>query len=89
MSYNDRIQNYKGIPLKLIVYTESRFQHLKAKCFHILNATNQPSGQQIWIPNRFLSEDGTINPTCNIDWLFRKEDNATKLRSAGFILNER
>ena len=89
MIYNTNVQNYKGIPLKLILYTESRFQHLKAKCFQVLNALNQPSGQQIWIPNRFLSDDGTILPTCNIDWLFRKDDNAEKLKSAGFILNER
>lgn len=89
MQYNDHIQNYKGIPLKLIVYTESHFQHLKAKCFQILNANNQPSGQRVWIPNRFLTENGTILSTCNIDWLFRKSDNAEKLRSVGFILNER
>ena len=31
MIYNTNVQNYKGIPLKLILYTESRFQHLKAK----------------------------------------------------------
>ena len=87
MTYNNEVQNYKGIPLKLIIYTDSHFQRMKAKCFQIMNAVNQPSGQHIWIPNKFLSQDGTINQAKNLDWLFRKTDNAEKLRLAGFILN--
>lgn len=87
MNYNYTIQNYKGLPLQLSNTAESRFDHLKAKCFLILNKDNQPSGQNLWIPNKFLNPDGTIDQTKNIDWLFRKTENAEKLRLAGFILN--
>ena len=86
-TYNDKIQNYKGIPLKLIIYTDKHFAKLKAKRFLILNSKNEPSGQNIWIPNSFLLEDGTINHNKNLDWLFLKTDNKHKLALAGFILN--
>lgn len=74
--YNTDTQYYKGIPLRLIVYTEEHFGRLKAKRFLIGN-----SRQNIWIPNSCLSEDGTILPDKNLDFVFR---NATrKLELAG------
>ena len=88
IQYNNDIQEYKGIRLKLIVYTETHFQRLKAKRFLILNAHDKPSGQNLWIPNRFLSADGTIDKTKNLDWLFFKPENQHKLALAGFILNQ-
>lgn len=65
--YNTDTQFYKNIPLKLIVYTETHFARLKAKRFTI-NGTNQ----NIWIPNQFLKEDGTICPDANLDFIFFK-----------------
>lgn len=87
IQYNNNVQEYKGIRLKLIVYTETHFKRLKAKRFLILDAHDKPSGQNLWIPNSFLLEDGTINPTKNLDWLFFKSENQHKLALAGFILN--
>ena len=88
IKYNNGVQTYKGVRLKLIVYTPEHFAHLKAKRFLILNAENKASGQNLWIPNSFLLEDGTINPARNLDWLFKKPQNRHKLELAGFIINE-
>lgn len=74
--YNTDTQYYKGIPLRLIVYTEEHFSRLKAKRFLIGN-----SHQNIWIPNSCLTKNGTILPDKNLDFVFR---NATrKLELAG------
>lgn len=86
--YNTNVQYYKTIPLRLIVYTEAHFSRLKAKRFLILDRNNRPSGQNLWIPNSFLLEDGTINPNRNLDWLFGKPDNLHKLNLAGLIQTE-
>lgn len=61
---NTEIQYYKGIPLKLI---ERKYGTRKAKRFTI-NGTNQ----NVWIPNKHLSDDGTIKVGENIDYVFRK-----------------
>ena len=87
MIYNDNIQDYKGVRLRLIVYTDNHFKRLKAKRFLILNAKDQPSGQNLWIPNQFLLPDGTIDPSRNLDWLFKKPQNVHKLALAGFMVN--
>ena len=86
MKYNDSIQRYRGIPLKLIVYTERHFASLKAKRFLIMDGNGEPSGQNLWIPNSFLLEDGTLDPGKNLDWLFHKPQNRHKLELAGFRL---
>ena len=88
IKYNDAIQEYKGVRVKLIVYTDQHFARLKAKCFLIMDAHDRPSGQNLWIPNSFLLDDGTINPARNLDWLFRKPENRHKLALAGFIVND-
>lgn len=76
ITYNTKIQYYKNIPLKLIVYKESHFARLKAKRFTI-NRTNQ----NVWIPNKFLTENGTILPNVNIDFVFYQAKN--QLAKAG------
>lgn len=86
ITYNDGVQDYKGVRLKLIVYTPEHFARLKAKRFLILDCHDRPSGQNLWIPNRFLLDDGTINPARNLDWIFRKDENRHKLALAGFQL---
>lgn len=74
--YNTDTQYYKGIPLRLIVYTEQHFSRLKAKRFLI-----GTSNQNVWIPNSCLADDGSILPNKNLDFVFRNA--ARKLELAG------
>lgn len=60
---NFNTQYYKGIPLVLI---NRHYGNRKAKRFAI-NHTNQ----NVWIPNKHLTGDGTIVPGENIDYVFR------------------
>ena len=71
MNMNYEMQYYKGIPLKLI---HKKYKNMKAKRFTI-NNTNQ----NVWIPNKHLEEDGTIKPTENIDYVFRKAQRQLEL----------
>lgn len=61
---NFNIQYYKGIPLQLI---DRNYLGCKAKRYAI-NNTNQ----NIWIPNKHLTLDGTIKEGDDIDYVFRK-----------------
>lgn len=61
---NFSIQYYKGIPLQLI---NRKYGDRNAKRFAI-NHTNQ----NVWIPNKHLTEDGTIVPGEDLDYVFRK-----------------
>lgn len=61
---NFNIQYYKGIPLQLI---NRKYGDRDAKRFAI-NHTNQ----NVWIPNKHLTEDGTIVPGEDLDYVFRK-----------------
>ena len=61
---NFNIQYYKGIPLQLI---NRKYSDRNAKRFAI-NHTNQ----NVWIPNKHLTEDGTIVPGEDLDYVFRK-----------------
>lgn len=61
---NTKTQFYKGIQLKLI---ERNYGTRKAKRY-TLNGTNQ----NVWIPNKHLTDDGTIIQGENIDYVFRK-----------------
>ena len=72
--YNTETQYYKGIPVELIVRED--YGCYKAKRFKI-NGSNQ----NVWIPNRYLEDDGTIKANMNIDFLFRKSVN--QLNKAG------
>lgn len=67
------MQYYKGIPLKLI---DRNYYGMRAKRFTI-NDTNQ----NVWIPNKHLTEDGVIKQGENLDYIFRKAQN--QLRIAG------
>ena len=66
--YNTDTQYYKGITVELIVREE--YGCYKAKRFKINN-----SNQNVWIPNCYLEDDGTIKANMNIDFLFRKSVN--------------
>lgn len=72
--YNQTVQYYKHIPLKLIIYTEKHFSRLKAKRF-VINGTHQ----NVWIPNCHLMPDGTIKPNSNLDFVFRNARRKLKL----------
>lgn len=60
MNYNT--QYYKSIPLQLI---NRKYGNRKAKRYTI-NHTNQ----NVWIPNKHLTDDGTIRSGENIDYVF-------------------
>lgn len=73
--YNTNDQHYKGILLNLIARTDYMFK--MAKRFS-LNRTNQ----NVWIPNIYLEEDGTIRKNVDIDFVFRKAQ--VQLSLAGY-----
>ena len=81
--YNLDWQDYKGIPIKLILYREPHYNALKAKRF-LLGRT---CTQNIWIPNKCLLPDGTLDPKQNHDWIFRKAWYQNKLKYAGITIN--
>ena len=66
--YNLQWQEYRGIPVKLILYDERHFAALRAKRFLLGKGT----GQNLWIPNVYLEPDGTIKPGADLDWAFKK-----------------
>lgn len=74
---NYSTQYYKGIPLNLI---KRKYDNRKAKRFTI-NHTNQ----NVWIPNKHLSDDGTIKSGEDMDYIFNKSKR--KLEIAGMSLN--
>ena len=69
MEYNSRVQYYKGVPIKLIVYTEKHFARLNAKRFVLGDIR---AHQNIWIPNTYLEPNGTLKTGVNIDFIFKK-----------------
>lgn len=60
---NYKLQYYKEIPLRQI---QRSYDGSKARRF-TLNETNQ----NVWIPCRYLLEDGTIKENVNIDFVFK------------------
>lgn len=81
--YNLDIQEYNGVFFRLILYTESHFARLRAKRFIILDPSGIDSGQNFWIPNSCLEEDGTVIKS-RIGWIFRKAELNHKLHLAGY-----
>ena len=75
--FNTETQFYRGIPLLLIERYD--YHTKKAKRF-TMNGTNQ----NVWIPNQYLLEDGTINPEANLDFVFFNRLNQIKL--SGLVL---
>lgn len=84
MQYNNQIQYYKGIPIKLIVYTEKHFKRLNAKRFML---GESKYNQNIWIPNCYLEPNGTLKSNVNIDFVFRKAYQQNKLSYAHININ--
>jgi hypothetical protein len=84
MEYNNKTQYYKGVPIKLIVYTEKHFARLNAKRF-ILG--NPQAHQNIWIPNCYLEPNGTLKNGVNIDFIFKKAYCQKKFYYANININ--
>lgn len=61
---NYKTQYYKEIPLNLV---NRKYANMKAKRY-VINHTNQ----NVWIPNKHLTDDGTIKPTENLDYIFQR-----------------
>lgn len=78
--YCTETQYYRGIPIRLIVYTEQHFAALKAKRFML-----GPAGttQNIWIPNKYLEPDGRLKDGADIDWIMRRAWAENKFKYAG------
>lgn len=77
--YNQETQYYRGLPLRLIVRKD--YYRMKAKRF-IINETNQ----NVWIPNVYLLDDGTIKDNVDLMFIFRKAKR--KLELAGYKIKE-
>jgi hypothetical protein len=72
------MQNYKGIPLRLI--EDRDYEGKKAKAFLVNH-----SKLMIWIPNKHLEADGTIQDGVDLEYVFIGE--LRKLEKAGVILS--
>lgn len=83
-TYNNNIQTYKGIKLKLIIYTPEHFARLRAKRFLLVGKNKS---QNIWIPNRHLDPSGTILPGENLDYIMLKAYEQNKFQYAGIPFN--
>ncbi|MGN7116060.1 hypothetical protein [Lysinibacillus odysseyi] len=65
-------QFYRGIRLKLI---RRHDYHLKAAKRFVINGTNQ----NVWIPNKHLTEYGEILPNQDLDYVFRRSQRQMEL----------
>ena len=81
MKLNEGKQTYKGVPLYLIPRKDYKCQG--AKRYTLGVATNQ----NVWIPNCYLKEDGTLKEGINIDWIFIKAYNQKKFEYAKIDIN--
>ena len=71
---NTAVQYYKGISITLI---NRDYEGYNAKRY-LLGHSNQ----NVWIPNKYLQEDGTLKESSNLDFVFRKASIQNKLRYA-------
>ena len=77
--YNIDAQYYKGIRLRLIPYHPDYYAGKNAKRFEL---GERKYGQNVWIPNAYLTPDGTIKPDTNLDFVFRRAIAQNKFRYA-------
>jgi hypothetical protein len=73
--YNFELQYYKGIPLRLV---NMDYTDRKAKRYSINDTI-----QKLWIPNKYLTLEGTIRPHANLDFKFRGTNIKHILKLAG------
>lgn len=82
MTYNNGMQNYKGINLRLTMYYPERTSRMLAKLYRIGDGT-----QSLWIPNQYLEQDGTIKEGANLDRVFQQAFIAGTLSKADININ--
>lgn len=74
---NTDMQDYKGLPLRLIARKDYNNKHAKR---YSINNTNQ----NVWIPNKYLEDDGTIKDGVDIMFIFRKAQRQLELAGYKF-----
>lgn len=62
-------QFYKGIRVRLIPYHPDYYANKKAKRFEL---GDRKHGQNVWIPNAYLTDNGTIKEGANLDFVFTR-----------------
>lgn len=71
MKYNYSVQRFAGVDLRLI---NRNYRNYNAKRYLINN-----SNQNIWIPNCYLEEDGTIKGSADLSFIFNKPSTKRKI----------
>lgn len=82
MKLNPNIQWYRGLPLQLVFRDD--YKSKRAKEFYIVNRHGHLTNLTIWIPNKFLAEDGTIDDRINFMWIFKDRKMYEKVQMAGY-----
>lgn len=68
MGLNFEDQKYKDL---ILTQCCRKYEGKNARRFYLFNTI-----QAVWIPCAYLFEDGTIRPKVNLDWIFKKKNNA-------------
>lgn len=79
---NTNIQNYRGLKLRL--NERSDYMTKRAKEYIIISPAGYETTCKLWIPNKYLYEDGLIDQKKNFMFIFNKPEIVTKLHSAGY-----
>lgn len=76
IEFNTALQSYKGVPLRLIARQDYHAHDAKR---YVINDTNQ----NLWIPNKHLSSDGTIREGHDLDYIMEKAWNQIRIGMSG------
>lgn len=79
---NKDIQNYRGLPLQIAFRDD--YNSKRAKEYYIINKYGHLTTFKIWIPNRYLSDDGTIDEEIDFMWIFKDRKVYEKITMAGY-----
>lgn len=74
--FNTSLQYYKGVPLRLIARQDYHAHDAKR---YVINDTNQ----NLWIPNKHLSSDGTIREGQDLDYILARSFNQIRIGMSG------
>lgn len=74
--FNTSLQYYKGVPLRLIPRQDYHAHDAKR---YVINDTNQ----NLWIPNKHLSSDGTIRQGHDLDYILAQAHNQIRIGMSG------
>ena len=79
---NETVQNYKGLPLMLVLRND--YGAKRAKEYHIISKNGYLTDLKIWIPNSYLSSDGTIDTSKDFLFIFSDDKVKKKVEEAGY-----